>query len=188
MDDGELGDAELVTARLALRRPAREDTGAIFSIHSDPRACVHNPSDALTTREDAGRLFERWDEHWRQFSFGYWVVRWRISDVPVGFCGVKVMHLAGRRVLNLFCRLDPLAWGNGVGSEAAAAVTRWASRRLPEYSLIARIRPQNVASQRVATRAGLIRAEHLDEPGEDGIDWIYVLPSEHQLRSPTPTE
>src|SRR5262245_3841312 len=120
MDDGELGDAELVTARLALRRPAREDTGAIFSIHSDPRACVHNPSDALTTREDAGRLFERWDEHWRQFGFGYWVVRWRISDVPVGFCGVKVMHLAGRHVLNLFAVL--IRWRGAMV---------WAAKRAP---------------------------------------------------------
>lgn len=176
MGDREMGDEELLTPRLALRRPVRQDTGAIFSIHSNPRTCVHNPSDALTTPEDAELLFERWDEHWRQFGFGYWVVRWRNSEPPLGFCGVKVMRLAGRRVLNLFYRLDPLAWGRGVGSEATAEVVRWASRR-PEYFLIARVRPQNLASQRVATHAGLIRAEHLDGPGFDGLDWIYVLPS-----------
>jgi RimJ/RimL family protein N-acetyltransferase len=187
MDDQEVGpgqagrvgqhDEVLLTSRLALRRPVRQDAGAIFSIHSDPRTCVHNPSDALATREDAELLFERWDEHWRQFGFGYWVVRWRNSEQPLGFCGVKVMQLAGSQVLNLFCRLDPLAWGHGVGSEATAGVVRWASRRLPEYSLIARVRPENLASQRVVTHAGLIRAEHLDGPGFDGLDWIYVLPS-----------
>jgi len=177
MDGQETGDEELLTPRLALRRPVRQDTGAIFSIHSDPRTCVHNPSDALTTREDAELLFERWDEHWRQFGFGHWVVRWRNSEPPLGFCGVRVMQLAGRRVLSLFCRLDAQAWGRGVGSEATAEVVRWASRRLSEYSMIARVRPQNVASQRVATHAGLIRAEHLDGPGFDGLDWIYALRS-----------
>jgi hypothetical protein len=30
------------------------------------------------------------------------------------------------------------------------------------------------ASARVAVRAGLRRAEHLDTEGEDGLDWIYV--------------
>jgi [ribosomal protein S5]-alanine N-acetyltransferase len=168
------GDEELLTTRLALQRPARSDVGAIFSIHHDPQACVHNPSDALATREDAERLFERWDAHWRRFGFGYWKVRWRDSERPVGFCGVKVMHLRGRQVLNLFCRLDPLVWSRGVGSEAATAVVRWSAQRVPEYSLIARVRPQNVASQRAAIRAGLVRAEHLDTPGEDGPDWIYV--------------
>jgi [ribosomal protein S5]-alanine N-acetyltransferase len=174
-------DEELLTARLVLRRPECHDAGAIFAIHSDPRACLHNPSDTLASREEAEQLFERWDEHWRRFGFGYWVIRWRGMAAPLGFCGVKVMRFAGQQVLNLFYRLDPAAWGDGVGSEAAAAVTS-ASRRHPEYPLIARVRPQNVASQRVAVRAGLIRAEHLDEPGEDGLDWIYVSPSSAELR------
>ena len=180
-------DAELLTSRLVLRRPEPEDTGAIFAIHSDPRACAHNPSDTLTTPEDAGRLFGRWDGHWRRFGFGYWVIRWRDSVAPVGFCGVKVMHLEDQRVLNLFYRLDPEAWGNGVASEAAAAVVRWASRRHPEYPLIARVRPQNAASHRVAIRAGLVRAEQLDQPGEDGLDWIYVAPSSARTRPPAQT-
>lgn len=173
----EPGDEELLTARLALRRPERHDAGAIFAIHSDLRACLHNPSDALASREEAERLFERWDEHWRRFGFAYWVVRWRGAAAPVGFCGVKVMRFAGQRVLNLLYRLDPAVWGDGVASEAATAAVTLASRRHPEYPLIARVRPRNVASQRVAVHAGLIRAGHLDQPGEDGLDWIYVSPS-----------
>lgn len=174
------GDEELLTARLVLRRPAPQDTGAIFAIHSDPRTYVHNPSDALSSLEEAGQLFGRWDGHWRRFGFGYWVVRWRDATAPVGFCGVKVMRFGDQQVLNLFYRLDPGVWGHGVGSEAAAAVVTWASRRHPEYPLIARVRPGNVASQRVAVHAGLIRASHLDRMGEDGLDWIYVPPPSAQ--------
>ncbi|WP_234425979.1 hypothetical protein [Streptomyces kebangsaanensis] len=40
--------------------------------------------------------------------------------------------------------------------------------------MVARIRPANTASQRVALRAGLARAAHLDGPGEDGLDWIFA--------------
>ena len=36
------------------------------------------------------------------------------------------------------------------------------------------VRPGNVASAKVAVRAGLHRAEHLDTDGEDGLDWIFA--------------
>jgi RimJ/RimL family protein N-acetyltransferase len=84
------------------------------------------------------------------------------------------MELNGLWVLNFFYRFTPSAWGQGFATEAATAVAAWASRPVPRLPLIARIRPGNVASQRVAVRAGLIRAEHLDTTGEDGVDWIFA--------------
>jgi RimJ/RimL family protein N-acetyltransferase len=173
IDQGRTGE-ELVTARLSLRRPIPADVDAIFSINSDGLACEHNPSDMLATRDEAHQLFRRWDEHWRRFGFGYWVVRLRGSDAPIGFCGIKVMQFNQGDAANLFYRFDPAVWGSGLASEAAAAVTAWAAANIPDRALIARIRPQNIASQRVAIHAGLARAEDLDTPGEDGIDWIFV--------------
>lgn len=165
---------ELETARLSLRRPTAADVEAIFLLHSDKRALAHNPSDAIATREEADQLFQRWDEHWRRHGFGYWVVRCRPSAVPIGFCGIKIMPLRGSDVANLFYRFDPAAWGRGFASEAAAAVVTWAADRIPERQLVARIRPQNLASQRVAMNAGLVRARDLDAHGEDGLDWAFV--------------
>lgn len=93
---------------------------------------------------------------------------------PIGFCGVKVMALHGREVLNLLYRFAPATWGNGYATEAARAVVNWAAARAPERPLIARIRPGNAGSIRVATRIGLTRAAHLDTADEDGPDWIFV--------------
>ncbi|MFI0541539.1 hypothetical protein RKD19_007561 [Streptomyces canus] len=73
------------------------------------------------------------------------------------------MGLHGEPVLNLFHRFAP--------SPGAAHV--------PDLPLIARVRPANRASQRVAERAGLSRAPHLDTEGYDGFDWIYVARPEH---------
>lgn len=84
------------------------------------------------------------------------------------------MTLNDRRVLNLFYRLDPSAWGRGVATEAATAVVEWTDTHRPDEPVIARVRPANTASQRVAVQAGLRRAEHLDTQGEDGLDWIYA--------------
>jgi ribosomal-protein-alanine N-acetyltransferase len=165
---------EIVTARLTLRRPVPADLETIFAIHSDAQACLHNPSDLLATRSDAEHLYGRWDEHWRRHGFGYWVVLEGESEKILGFAGVKVVRFREFEVLNLFYRLDPQAWGAGVATEAARTVVAWASEHLPEWTIVARVRPNNVASQRVACRAGLVRAEHLDDLGEDGIDWIFV--------------
>ncbi|MBQ1041369.1 MULTISPECIES: GNAT family N-acetyltransferase [unclassified Micromonospora] len=163
---------ELTTARLRLRRPTRDDVDLIHALHTDSRACAHNPSDLLADRAEAGERFRRWDAHWRRHGFGYWSVC--RDDRPVGFCGLKLMRLHDSDVLNLFYRLDPAVWGDGVAGEAATAVVAWAAAHRPELPVVARIRPANTASERVARRAGLHRAAHLDTPGEDGPDLIYV--------------
>ena len=174
MSDGSRDGERLQTARLSLRRPIAADIDAIFEIHSDPRACLHNPSDRLTQREGAEELYQRWNEQWQRYGYGYWVVRRRGSATQLGFCGVKPMELNGMKILNLFYRFIPSAWGQGLASEAGTAVAAWASRQVPDLPLIARVRPANVASQRVAIRAGLTRAEHLDTTGDDGLDWIFA--------------
>jgi RimJ/RimL family protein N-acetyltransferase len=168
-----------------LRRPTPGDIDAIFEIHGDPSACLHNPSDRLTRREDAERLYQRWDEQWRRCGYGYWVVRRLDSAMQLGFCGIKPMELRGMKILNLFYRFAPAAWGQGLAGEAATAVVAWAAEQHPDLPLIARVRPANVASQRVAIRAGLTRAEDLDTTGDDGADWIFAanLPDKARMDS-----
>lgn len=171
----EFSNEELRTARLSLRRPTPFDIEAIYSIHRQPRACAHNPADLLATRAEAEDLYRRWDKHWQSHGFGYWVIRRHHVHEVQGFCGIKMMRLREREVLNLFYRLDPSAWGDGLATEAATAVVGWATTHITDRPLLARVRPDNVASIRVAERAGLRRAEHLDSPGEDGLDWIFTL-------------
>jgi RimJ/RimL family protein N-acetyltransferase len=174
MGDRDFDNEEMLTAWLSLRRPTPADIDAIYSIHRDQRACAHNPADMLATRADAEDLYRRWDEHWQCHGFGYWAIRPRHAREPLGFCGIKFMHFKDHEILNLFYRLDPSAWGNGIATEAAIAVVDWAGAHVPDHPLIARVRPENAASLRVATRTGLHRAEHLDCPGEDGLDWIFA--------------
>ena len=173
---GRAAPAILRTERLILRRPIPTDVHAILAIHADSRAYAHNPSDALATLEEAEGLLERWGDHWERHGFGYWVVvRTTDPSTPIGFCGLKSMRLHERRVLNLFYRLDPSAWGHGVASEAATRVVAWARESHPDVPTVARVRPANAASHRVAARAGLRRMPELDAPGEDGLDLVYAV-------------
>jgi RimJ/RimL family protein N-acetyltransferase len=165
------GPVGVLTERLALRRPEEGDVDAILRIHSDRLACEHNPSDMITVRAEAVDRCRQWRAHWERHGFGYWVVRRHESSRVIGFCGLKVMRLHEAPVLNLFYRFDPAVWGQGLAGEAVAAVVAAAPGEPP---VVARIRPANVGSARVAMRAGLRRAEHLDALGEDGLDWVFT--------------
>ena len=167
---------DLRTRRLLLRRPALRDVDAILDVHRDPLACLHNPGDRLRTRSEALERLHHWTAHWDRHGFGYWTVLTAPASSPpalVGFCGLKIMPLLGEPALNLFYRLAPTAWHQGYATEAAAAAVAWAAQHRPDLPLVARVRPGNLASQRVATRIGLHRAPHLDHGGEDGPDLLY---------------
>jgi hypothetical protein len=81
---------EIRTPSLVLSRPDREDLDAILAIHSDPRACEHNPSDALATRGEAVGLLECWQDQWERHGAGYRTVR---RPEALEFCGVKFVEL-----------------------------------------------------------------------------------------------
>lgn len=164
----------LTTARLTLDVPRVEDALAVLAIAGDPRTTMHNPSDRVEDLPEALRLVARWRSHWDDHGFGYWCVREHGGTAIVGYCGVKRMTAAGLPVLNLLYRFSPEVWGRGYATEAALAVVAWVTPHRPGSTVLARVRPDNVASQRVALHAGLRRDPALDEPGEDGMDLAFT--------------
>ncbi|WP_207947729.1 GNAT family N-acetyltransferase [Occultella glacieicola] len=183
--DGELGslvgvsepggaDRELRTERLVLRVPTEHDLPSILQLHQQDLSILHNPGDRLADAVQARDLLARWQRQWRDHGIGYWMVALRHDSGIIGVRGVKSMTLGSRPIMNLLYRFDPSAWGMGYATEAArAAVAR--SRALhPSLPVVVRVRPANRGSARVALKVGLRREPDLDEPGEDGIDHIYV--------------
>lgn len=158
-----------------MRRATPADLDAVYAIAGDPAACAHNPADLVRNRDEAAALLDRWLDHWSRFGFGYWAVRRHEEPEVLGFCGLKFLPLRDRMTLNLFYRFTPEAWGTGFGTEAATAAVNWARANRPTFPVVARVRPDNIDSQRVAIKAGLTRTSALDEQGQDGLDWIYEL-------------
>jgi len=61
-----------------------------------------------------------------------------------------------------------------VAASEATAVVQRALHHHSGLPVVARVKPDNHASARVALAAGLIRAKHLDTHGEDGPEHLYV--------------
>lgn len=164
----------LLTARLSLRQPAQADAVAILGILSNPSVVQHNPSDVVTELEDVEALVTRWLGHWERHGFGHCSVFEEGTGRLVGSCGLRWMTIHDDRVLNLMYRFHPSTWGLGYATEAATALLHWAQESLPTELVVARIRPSNEASQRVATKIGLLRDPAYDDEGEDGVDWAFT--------------
>jgi RimJ/RimL family protein N-acetyltransferase len=163
---------------LRLRLPSPGDVDVVRRIHQVPAAVAHNPSELLADHGAAEELLRLWQACWQRDEVGYWMVTGRADPAVLGFCGVKPVRLAGAPVLNLFYRFDPAVWGRGFATEAVTAVLGWVARVRPDQRLVARVRPGNTASARVAAKAGLVRAADLDTDGEDGPDHVWLRPPE----------
>jgi RimJ/RimL family protein N-acetyltransferase len=171
------GALRLQTARLTLVPPVMADAVDVLELLRDPRAVAHNPSDGLSTPDEAAALVARWRSQWDRYGYGYWCLRTTTDGQFIGYSGVKAITFRDEQSLNLVYRLAPHAWGLGLATEAATAVVTWAVEHIPGRPVIARVRPDNVPSQKVATKVGLRRAPALDEQGEDGLDLIFTLPA-----------
>ena len=143
-------------------------------IAGDPRAVEHNPSDRLADLTEAQDLVGRWIRHWRDWDFGYWCVRESGQQRVIGYCGLKTSTAKGLSVLNLIYRFTPNVWGRGYATEAATAAIAWCIEHQPSAPILARVRPDNVASQKVALKVGLRRDHGMDDTGEDGKDLAFT--------------
>jgi ribosomal-protein-alanine N-acetyltransferase len=166
--------SSLSTARLQLSAPTRADAAAILAIAGNPRAVAHNPSDLLTDLAEAQELLDRWIRHWMDRGFGYWCVREVGRPRVIGYCGLKAVTVKGLSVLNLIYRFTPDVWGRGYATEAATAAIAWGTAHQPSTLILARVRPDNLASQNVALKVGLRRDHGMDDEGEDGQDLAYT--------------
>lgn len=141
------------TARLAFREMTRDDLDDMAALLGDPDVMRHYPRPK--SREEAGDWIDRSRRLYRDEGFGLWLVTLRATGEFVGDCGLTPQEVEGVTELEVGYHVRSGLQGNGYATEAAAACRDHARDVLGARRLIAIIRPDNVPSQRVATKIGL---------------------------------
>ena len=156
------GNLQLETNRLCLRPMLESDFDALLLIFTDPNvmAAFDHP---LFTREQMGRWLKRNLDHQEEFGYGLFSVIHKETGELIGDCGLEQMEDLGAAELGYDFRSD--FWNQGYATEAATAVRDYAFDVLGLPQLISLIRVGNLASKRVAEKAGMKLVEEFERYG-----------------------
>ena len=144
----------IMTPRLRLRPLRRDDLDALTEVYIHPLVSHWIGSH---TREDVEREIVLQLEHQDSLGWSLWAVEDRRTDRMIGDCGLQPLEHQGPDV-ELGYDLHPDAWGRGLATEAARTVMEQAFGPLGIDRVVAVVKPDHVASQRVLEKAGLHRA------------------------------
>jgi RimJ/RimL family protein N-acetyltransferase len=157
----------LETPRLRLEPWKAEHGRMLARLAALPEVMRNVGSGATWTAAEAEQRSARMLVHWRTHGFGWRAAVERASGRSIGLIA---LNLAGPEVAELDDDeheigwwIDPSAWRRGYATEGGRAIVDEAFTRVGAPSVVARVRPANAASLRVAAAVGL-------EPERDAVD------------------
>jgi RimJ/RimL family protein N-acetyltransferase len=143
----------LETTRLVLREFEAADADALALVLSDAETMRHYP--AAYDRAGVGQWIARNRERYGRDGVGLWAMVLKQSGELIGDCGIILQEVEGESLYEIGYHLRRDMWGQGLATEAAIACREWGFQTLEVERLISLIRPENVASRRVAERNGM---------------------------------
>jgi RimJ/RimL family protein N-acetyltransferase len=165
------------TPRLRFRELSRDDLDDLAAVLGAPDP--GRPDHRVRTREETRRWIEWQLRNYAEHGFGLWAVETHDGRF-VGDCGLTMQDIEGEQHVEVGYHVALDLRGQGLGTEAAAAV-RSAATEAGVAHLVAIIRPENVASQRVAQKVGLRLERRVLKKGGDalvfGADLLRVEPA-----------
>ncbi len=145
----------LETKRLLLRHLNADDLDDLFRLYSDPDIRKYFPEGVLTlagAREELGWHMDTYEQH---PQLGLWATIHKETGKFIGRCGLLPWEIDGQTETEIAYLLDKSFWHQGLATEAVEGIMKYAFDELHLSRLICLMHPDNIASQRVARRAGL---------------------------------
>jgi [ribosomal protein S5]-alanine N-acetyltransferase len=155
------------TARLTLREFRSDDLDALAAMFADSEQMRFYARPR--TREETQYWLHRHLAMYAQHGFGLWAIELQSNAAFAGYCGIRPLDLDGRAETEIAWRVEKQHWGQGVATEAAAAV-----RDLAPRPLTALIPPDHQASRRVAEKIGMQHAKTTLIDGESLAVYVWT--------------
>jgi RimJ/RimL family protein N-acetyltransferase len=143
----------LTTPRLVLREMRDEDLDDLAGLLGDPEVMRYYPRPK--TRRETLDWIALNRRRYRDDGFGLWAMHLRDGGAFAGDCGLTIQRVDGVDEVELGYHVPPRLQRTGLATEAAVACRDHARDALGVRRVIAIIHPDNLASQRVALKAGL---------------------------------
>lgn len=169
-----------------LRAPRASDTAAAIEVHCDPETNRFRPG-GVPTQAEVEAYIPAWLAHWHEHGFGYWAVE-RGDGRVVGFGGIALRDVGRHFGLNLYFRLRPEAWGQGLSTLLGRAALREAFEVREFERVLGLVRPANLPSRRALERLGMTQIDTFDDAPGEAHSLIYEVRRGSNLISKTITE
>jgi ribosomal-protein-alanine N-acetyltransferase len=152
-----------VTLRLESERLEPRHLPEIRRMHRD--ALVMAELGGVRTEEQTAAYFARNLKHWDDFGFGLWVLLERGGAEPVGRAVLRHLAIDGLDEVEVGYAFYPPFWGRGLATEVTAACLDLARERLGLRTVVALTSPNNLASQHVLRKNGLVYEREITHEG-----------------------
>jgi [ribosomal protein S5]-alanine N-acetyltransferase len=143
----------LQTQRLSLREFEPGDVDALAAILSDPETMRYYP--VSFDRIGVVDWIRRNRARYSNDGYGLWALILNSSGELIGDCGLVRQSVDGADEIEIGYHVRRDLWGQGYASEAAQACQDYGFANLRVDHLISLIRPENLASRRVAEKNGM---------------------------------
>ncbi len=161
---------ELETKRLLLRTMTIDDVDDLLRIFSDPKVMA-SFGGMLFERPQMVRWVERNLSHQNEHGYGLFSIIIKEDGELIGDCGLEHMTIDGSQEVEIGYDVRSDYWNRGLATEAARAVRDFAFRDLNLDGVISLIRPENVASRKVAEKIGMTKEREILR--DDRTYWVY---------------
>src|SRR5882757_2583109 len=152
------------TARLRIRTWDFEDRAEFNRLLNTPT--VMRWLGGVADEAFAHAAFDRVDAYQRDFGFTFWIVERKQDGAMLGFCGLKRANAPGGEKIEgeieIGWRLREDAWGHGYAKEAAIECFDLAFGRFGAPRVVAVTAADNLPSQGLMIRLGMVRREEYD--------------------------
>lgn len=144
----------LETERLHLREMNQNDFIDLSEILQD--ASVMYAYEHAFSDSEVQEWFDKQLKRYQEDGFGLWAVIEKATGDFVGQAGLSMQDANGKQVLEIGYLLKRQYWHKGFATEAAIGCKNYAFNILNKEEVYSIIRDNNIASQNVAIRNGMI--------------------------------
>jgi RimJ/RimL family protein N-acetyltransferase len=142
----------LETKRFVLRRFVHADYARLCEIHADAETMLHLGDGKPRDKQLTWAQISMWTGAHALARGGWFAITRRGEDRLIGRSGVNAQPAWPEP--ELAYTIDRAHWGEGIASEAAAAVRDWAWHKLKPATLVSLVKSGNEVSARVAAKLG----------------------------------
>ena len=151
------------TARLRAERLTAGHFAELRRMESDPdlMAMLGGVRDEAQTAAYLARNLQ----HWTDYGFGLWMLRETHQNRFAGRAVLRHLLLEGSDEVEVGYGFYPEFWGRGLATEIATTCLRLGQEELRLPSIVAITLPDNLRSQRVLTKVGLVYEREVSHEG-----------------------